>query len=148
MAAKSPSRRRQVAAGLLAMTAGLGVAALAASHIGKPIGRLDPVVVLIAGCAFAFAGATLVVPERRRGLRAWAGALMITCIALLLDWIALGPSEHRVASGISNANTSMRTHFWEVPGRVLLFSGAMLFSLMALWAWLRAWWGRAARAKA
>jgi hypothetical protein len=32
-----------------------------------------------------------------------------------------------------------------VPGRVLLFSGAVLFNLMALWAWLRAVWGKAAR---
>jgi hypothetical protein len=144
MAAKSPSRRKQIAAGLLAMAAGLGVAALAASHLGKPTGRLDPVVGLITGFALAFAGAILVVPERRKGLRAWAGALMITFIALLLDWIALAPGEHRVATGVSNA--AVRTHFWEVPGRVLLFSGAVLFNLMALWAWLRALWGRTARA--
>jgi hypothetical protein len=146
MATKSPSRRRQIAAGLLAMAAGLGVAALAANHLGKPTGRLDPVVGLIAGFAFAFAGAILVAPERRKGLRAWSGALMITFIALLLDWIALGPGEHHVASGLSNANTGVRTHFWEVPGRVLLFSGAVLFNLMALWAWLRALWGKAAKA--
>jgi hypothetical protein len=146
MAAKSPLRRRQVAAGLLAMAAGLGVAALAAGHLGKPVGRLDPVVGLIAGFAFALAGAILVVPERRKKLRAWIGALMITSIALLFNWIALGAVDHRSTSDIANGNIGVRTHFWEVPGRVLFVSGAVLFNLMALWAWLRALWRRTARA--
>jgi hypothetical protein len=53
---------------------------------------------------------------------------MVTCIAFLFDWIALG----------ANGSTGVRTHFWEVPGRVLLVSGALLFNLMALWAWIRA----------
>ena len=70
MKAKSPARRTQVAAGLLAIAAGLGLAALAASHLGRPAGRLDPVVGLITGFAFAFAGAILVVPVRRKRLRA------------------------------------------------------------------------------
>jgi hypothetical protein len=146
MAAKSRSRRAQIAAGLLAIAAGLGVSALAASHLGKSFGRLDPIVGLMAGFVFALVGAILVVPERRKGLRAWIGALMITSIALLFDWIAFGPSERHVTAGISNANTGVRTHFWEVPGRVLLVSGAILFNLMALWAWLRAFWRKPGRA--
>jgi hypothetical protein len=145
MAAKSRSRRAQVAAGLLAIAAGLGIAALAAIHLGKPAGRFDPVVALTAGLAFAFAGATLVISERRKRARAWIGALMITCVALLFDWVAFGPGEPRVTSGISNANTGVRTHFWQMPARVLLVSGALLFNLMALWAWLRALWRKAAR---
>ena len=136
MAAKSPSRHTQVAVGLLAVAVGLGAAALAASHIGKPAGRLDPVVGVIAGFAFAFAGAILVVPERRRKLRSWIGALMIAFV----------PGDHPGASAISNGNHSTRTHFWQVPGQVLLLSGAALFNLMALWAWLRAFLGKAARA--
>jgi hypothetical protein len=146
MAAKSPSRRTQVAVGLLAVAVGLGAAALAASHFGKPAGRLDPVVGVIAGFAFAFAGAILVVPERRRKLRSWIGALMITSVALLFNWVAFVPGDHSGASAIPNGNHSARTHFWQVPGRVLLLSGAALFNLMALWAWLRALLGKAARA--
>jgi hypothetical protein len=146
MAAKSPSRRAQVAAGLLAIAVGLGLAAFAASHLGRSTGRLDPVVGMMAGLTFAFVGAILVVPERRRRLRAWIGALMITSVALLFDWLAFSLSEHRITGGISNGNIAVRTHFWEVPGRVLLLSGAVLFNLMALWAWLRAWWRKAGRA--
>ena len=146
MKAKSPARRTQVAAGLLAIAAGLGLAAFAASHLGRPAGRLDPVVGVITGFAFAFAGAILVVPERRKRLRAWIGALMITCIALLFDWVAFTPGERRITNGISNSNLGVRAHFWEVPARVLMVSGAVLFNLMALWAWLRAWWRRSARA--
>src|SRR5690242_5106627 len=127
MAAKSLSRRRQIATGLLLAAAGFALAALAASHLGGSPGRLDPVVGLIGGAALVFLGAILVAPERRRRVRAWGGALMITSIALLFDWLVLG-----------HAPPGARTHFWEAPGKVLLASGALLFSLMAMWAWMRA----------
>jgi hypothetical protein len=127
MAAKRPSRRAEFAAGFLVTAAGIGLAALAASYFGRSFG-------MIAGCTLVFLGAILIVPERHRRMRAWCAALMITSIALLLDWIALG-----------RAPAGTRTHFWEAPGRVLLASGAALFTLMALWAWMRALWGGHAR---
>lgn len=127
MAAKPLSRRGQFTLGVLVVAAGLCVAAIAASFVGQPGGRFDPLVAVIAGIALALAGAILVVPERDARMRAWFGALMITAIALLLDWIL----ARRLGS-------AARTHFWEVPGRVLLASGALLFNLMALWAWIRA----------
>lgn len=136
MASKPRSRRGQTAGGLLALVAGVGVAANAASHLGHPLGKVDPVVLMIAGFALAFVGLILFAPERNRRLKAWLGALMITAIALLLDWLVF---SHLAGSGAA------RTHFWEVPGRVLLTSGALLFSLMALWAWMRALWGKPAR---
>ena len=136
MAAKRPSRRAEVAAGLLVIAGGLGVAALAAGHLFGQAGRLEPVVVMIAGMILVFVGAILVVPERNKALRAWFGALMITCIALLFDWLAFGPGEHHAAR-TANSNLGLRTHFWEVPGQVMMLSGAVLFNLMALWAWLR-----------
>ena len=145
MEAKSPSRRAQAAAGLLAVAGGLGVAVLAASHLGKLSGRIDPMVGLIAGLALVFVGAILVVPERSRMLRAWFGALMITSIALMFDWLAFGPGERHVMSGIAGANTGVRTHFWEVPGQILFASGLLLFNLMAVWAWMRALRGKHAR---
>ena len=150
MAAKPLSRRGQFTIGVLVMAAGLCVVALAANYVGKSTGRFDPVVGLISGLAFAFSGAILVVPERRGRTRAWFGALMITCIALLFDWLAFGPGERHDAGGLTNG-TGARLHFWEVPGRVLLASGALLFNLMALWAWFRARrvaWKRSGRAKA
>lgn len=138
MAAKPLSRRGQFTIGILVIAAGLCVTALAANYLGKPTGKFDPVVGLIAGLAFAFAGAILVVPERQGRNRAFFGALMVTSIALLFDWLAFGPGERHLVAGISNSGIGVRTHFWEVPGRVLLASGAVLFSLMALWAWIRA----------
>jgi hypothetical protein len=146
MAAKALLRRRQVAVGLLVAVAGLGVAALAGGYLGKPVGRLDPVVGMIIGLALVFLGAILVVPERNRHLRSWFGALMITCIAFLFDWLAFGPGERRVTSSFSGGTTAVRTHFWEVPGQILFASGLLLFNLMALWAWIRVVWGKPARA--
>lgn len=137
MAAKRPSRRHQVAAGLLGIMLGLGVVALAVLHISRPVVRLDPVVGVISGATFAFVGAILVAPERNKKLRAWFGALMVTSIAILFDWLAFGPVSH-AAAAVSNSNLGVRTHFWEAPGRVMLACGALLFTLMALWAWTRA----------
>jgi len=147
MATKRPSRRAQVAAGLLVIGVGLGIAAVAASHIGKPPAKLafDAVAVLIAGLGLLFTGAILVLPERHAASRTLMGALMITSIALLFDWLAFGPGEHRFTGAIPNPNMNVRSHFWGVPGRVLLDSGALLFDLMALWAWVRTLWRRPAR---
>jgi len=137
MAAKKPSRRAQVASGLLVLAGGLGVATLAAGHLFSQPGRLDPVVGVIGGMILVLVGAILVVPERNKALRAWFGALMVTSIALLFDWLAFGPGERHVAAIGSNSGLGLRTHFWEVPGRVMMASGAVLFNLMALWAWFR-----------
>lgn len=145
MASKAQSRRSQIAAGFLVMAAGCGLAFLAATHLDKSLGRLDPVVLLIAGSVLVLMGAILVVPERSGKIKAWIGALMITSIALLFDWLAFGPGERSAASVIAGTSPA-RAHFWEVPGRVLLVSGALLFDLMALWAWMRALWGKHARA--
>jgi len=132
MGAKPLSRRGQVTVGLLVIALGFGVAAIAAIHLIMPPGKavLDPVVVLIAGFAFAFGGAILVVPERRGRTRASFGALMITSVALLFDWVAFGPGEHHAKGGVA--------HLREMSRHVLLASGAVLFNLMALWAWFRA----------
>src|SRR5262249_43498894 len=136
MAAKPLSRRGQFTVGVLGATAGRCVAAPAASYVGRTAGRFDPVVGMFAGLMLSFAGAILVAPERNARMRAWFGALMVTCIALLLDWIALGLGDVQAAA--ASVNASARSHFWQVPGRVLLVSGALLFNLMALWACLRA----------
>jgi hypothetical protein len=128
MASKPQSRRGQIAGGILALAAGVGLAANAAGHLGAPTGKFDPVILIISGCALAFVGLILFAPERNRRLKAWLGALMITAIAVLLDWLAFGPGA---------GSPAVRVHFWEVPGRLLLASGAVLFNLMALWAWMR-----------
>jgi hypothetical protein len=137
MAAKPLSRRGQFTIGVLVVAVGLCIVALAANYVGRSGGRFDPVVGLIAGLALAFAGAILVVPERQGRTRALFGALMITAIALLFDWLAFGPGEPREAAALGNG-AAARLHFWQLPGRILLASGAVLFNLMALWAWLRA----------
>jgi hypothetical protein len=138
MAAKRPPRGQQIAAGLFGIVLGLAVVAAAILHITKPVVRFDPVVGVIGGATFAFVGAILVSPERNKKLRAWFGALMVSSIAILFDWLAFGPGEQHVAAGLSNSGLGVRTHFWEAPGRVMLACGALLFTLMALWAWTRA----------
>jgi hypothetical protein len=130
MAAKLQTRRAQVAVGVLVMAVGFTLAMFAATYLGKPADRLDPVVGLTSGLALIFLGATLVVPERQTRIRAWIGALMITSIAVMLDWIAFGPGDRQAGRG---ASSQLR----EVSRQILLESGAVLFNLMALWAWFR-----------
>lgn len=150
MAAKPHSRRGQVAIGFLVMVAGLGAAATAVSQLLSPPDKtvLDPVIGVIAGFAFVFGGAILVVPERRARNRALLGALMISAIALLFDWVAFGPGEHHVKSlGKHAVGSQLR----EMSRQILLASGAVLFNLMALWAWIRARrsaWTRSGKARA
>jgi len=149
MARKRPARRRQVTVGLLLIAAGLGVGAVAASQFGKPAGTLpvDAVAALIAALGLVFAGATVAAPERRAGVRAWTGALMITSIAILFDWVAFGPGERRFTSGSLSANAAVGPHqLKEMSLRLLFAIGAVLFNLMALWAWMRALWRRTAKA--
>jgi len=146
MAAKKPSRRQQVAAGLLGIMLGLCITAAAVIHISKPGFKLDPAIGVIGGIAFALVGAVLLAPERNKKLRAWFGALMVTAMAVLFDWLAFGPHEQHAAAAIANSNLGMRTHFWEAPGQVMLASGAVLFTMMALWAWTRRTLWKRARA--
>jgi hypothetical protein len=138
------SRPGQVAIGIIVIAAGLCVAALAAGHLVSPPEKavLDPLVGLGAGFAFVFGGAITVVPERRGRARAWFAALMLTAIALLFDWVAFGPGEHHARGG---AGPQLR----EMSRQALFASGAVLFDLMALWAWFRtrrAVWKKPAKA--
>jgi hypothetical protein len=101
---------------------------------------------LIAALGLAFAGATLAAPARRTGVKAWTGALLVTAIALLFDWLAFGPGEHSSTTGKLSANAAVGPHqLKEMSVRFLFASGGVLFTLMALWAWLRALWGRTAK---
>ena len=140
MKAKRASPRGQIALGFLVMAAGLGCTALAAIHLGMPPDKLvpDTVAGLVAGLSFVFGGAILVVPERFTGMRALAGALMVTSFALLYDWAAFGPGERHFHGGVPFLHTGVASPLSEMSGRILFAIGAVLFNLLALWAWVRA----------
>ena len=140
MKAKRPPPRGQIALGMMVMAAGLSFAALAASYLGTPpdVFPLDRVAGLVAGLSFVFGGAILVVPERFTGTRALAGALMVTSFALLYDWAAFGPGERHLHGGIPFLHTGVASPLSEMSGRILFAIGAILFNLMALWAWVHA----------
>lgn len=140
MKAKRLPPRGQIALGLLVMAAGLSFAALAASYLGTPPDKfaLDGVAGLVAGLSFVFGGAILVVPERFAGTRALAGALMVTSFALLYDWVAFGPGERHLHGGVPLLHTGVASPLSEMSGRFLFAIGAMLFNLMAVWAWVHA----------
>lgn len=149
MAAKRTTRRGQVTVGLLLIAAGLGIGAIAASQFGNPSGKLpvDVVAALIAALGVVFAGATVAAPERRAGVKAWTGALMVTFIALLFDWVAFGSGERHLSSGSPSANAAVGPHqLRDMSVRLLFAIGAVLLNLMALWAWARALWRRSAKA--
>jgi hypothetical protein len=93
---------------------------------------------LVAGLSFVFGGVILVVPERFTGMRALAGALMVTSFALLYDWAAFGPGERHLHGGVPFLHTGVASPLSEMSGRILFAIGAVLFNLLALWAWVRA----------
>jgi hypothetical protein len=140
MKAKRLPPRGQIALGFMVMAAGLSCTALAASYLGAPADRfvLDKVAGLVGGLSFVFGGAILVVPERFTGTRAFAGALMVTSFALLYDWAAFGPGERHLHGGVPFLHTGVASPLSEMSGQILFAIGAVLFNLMALWAWVRA----------
>jgi hypothetical protein len=141
MKGKRPSSPRgQIALGLMVMAAGLSVAALTASRLGALPDKLelDALAGVAGGLSFVFGGAILVVPERFTGTRAFAGALMVTSFALLYDWAAFGPGERLLHGGAPLLHRSVASPLSEMSGRILFAVGAVLFNLLALWAWVRA----------
>src|SRR5262245_19047911 len=140
MAARPLARGAQLIVGLLVIALGFVLAAVSVLHFATPPGKsvLDPFVGLTGGLALVFLGAILIVPERQGRTRAWLGASMITCIALMFDWVAFGPGERHAEAVVTNGHAKTGAQLREMSRQVLMVSGAVLFNLLALYAWFRA----------
>ena len=84
------------------------------------------------GLAFVFAGIIVSLPPGAERWRNLLGALVVTCMALIFDWVAFGPGERHFTGSING--------FGYVPsqtfGRVAFGLFAVIFDICAILAWI------------
>jgi len=138
-AKKELSRGERVAIGLALIAIGIGVVALGVDSLENKADKFaaGEFAALPVGMVFAFGGALLVLPRSFARMRALMAALMITALALTVDWIAFGPGESSLTSGFSLNTVRGPLQTGHMLGRVLFIVGAVLADLLALWAWVR-----------
>jgi len=133
--------RGGLALGLVVAAFGLMQAGFAgyAAMQADPFG-LDNLMGVPAGLMFVFAGMLIGLPERYADWRRLLAALLISCFALLLDWVAFGPGERRFSGSIGG--------FGFIPGETLgravfgLFAIILDIGAVAMWTgWGRQWSG-------
>ena len=127
----------RVAIGLAITAVGVALATLGARGALQAAASMQ-VVALPAGLAFVFAGALMLLPERLASLRLPLGALMVTSLALVFDWVAFGPGERQFTGSLSvSGGAAASAPVGETAGRVFFGLFALLFDIAAIGLWLR-----------
>jgi len=88
-----------------------------------------------AGAAFVFAGLSLLLPESLSRPRGLLGALSVTAIAILFDWIAFGRVQGGWRLMLDALVNSLALRQNAAHDVVVLF--AVLLTLLSLWTWTR-----------
>jgi hypothetical protein len=138
-AKKDLSPGQRVAIGLAVIAMGVGAVALGVDSLANKTDKFaaGEFAALPVGMVFAFGGALLALPQSFARMRALIAALMLTALALTVDWIAFGPGESSLISGFSLSTVRGPLQTGHMVGRVLFGIGAVLADLLALWAWVR-----------
>ena len=124
--------------GIGLVVAAVGVALAIFGAVGALHAAPDMrVVALPAGLAFVFAGVLVLLPDRFASLRLPLGALMVTSLALVFDWIAFGPGERRFTGSVGVGGAAVSSPAGEIAGRVFFGLFALLFDIAAIGLWLR-----------
>jgi len=136
---KDLSSGQRVAIGLAVIAMGIGIVALGVDSLANKADKFaaGEFAALPVGMVFAFGGALLALPGSFARIRALMAALMITALAVTVDWIAFGPGESSLTSGFSLNTARGPLQAGHMLGRVLFIVAAVLADLLALWAWVR-----------
>ena len=133
----SPGQR--VAIGLAVIAVGIGVVVLGVDSLANKADKFaaGEFAALPVGMVLAFSGALLALPQSFPRMRSLIAALMITALALTVDWIAFGPGESSLWNGFSLSSVRGPLQTGHMLSRFLFGIGAVLADLLALWAWVR-----------
>ena len=126
----------RIAIGLALAAVGAALAALGVAGARHAAAGMQ-VVALPAGLAFVFAGVFMLLPERLATLRLSLGALIVSSLALVFDWIAFGPGERQFTGSLGVGGAAVGSPVGETAGRVFFGLFALLFDIAAIGLWLR-----------
>lgn len=118
--------------GLMAIAVALGWFAASPEDFGVPLWTIG-----CGGGFFALTGLAFVLPDRYSQPRSLIAALLVSMLALALDWIAFAAGERVFGGAFSFTGLSGLASAPENAGRAFFAMFAILFSLLALWAWAR-----------
>jgi hypothetical protein len=108
-----------MAIGLIVLTTGGALAAFSTGAIAHPAPDLR-IIALPAGLVFVF-----------------AGALIVTALAVVFDWVAFGPGEHRFSGSLGVPCMAVSGATGKLAGRLFFGLFAVLFDLAALGLWIQ-----------
>ena len=124
---------RRIAVGVVVLAAGIALATLGIFKAGNPA---EPLAFLAipAGLVFVFGGLLVLLPAK---LQLPLGALMVTSLAAVFDWIAFGPGERHFTSSAGAAGGRLTWASGELAGRAFFGAFALLMDIAAIGLWLR-----------
>ena len=123
----------RVFVGLVMLAAGLGLTAIGIHKAGSATEPLA-IVAVPAGLVFVFGAALVFAPAKWQLL---LGALMVTSLAIVFDWVAFGPGTRQFTSTMSVGNAHATMPAGEYTGRAMFGLFALLFDIAALGLWIR-----------
>jgi hypothetical protein len=126
----------RIAIGLALTAVGIALAAFGAISVLHGAAGM-PLVAIPAGLAFVFAGAFVLLPDRLATPRLALGALMVTSLALVFDWVAFGPGERQFRGSFGIGGAGVYSSLGDTAGRAFFGVFALLFDIAAVGLWLR-----------
>jgi len=124
---------KRIFAGLVALAFGIAFVALG---ILRPSDPAEPLAFLVipAGLAFVFGALLVLLPPK---LAPPLGALMVTSLAVIFDWVAFGPGERHFTSSVGGAGGGLSWTSGELAGRAFFGVFALIMDVAAIGLWLR-----------
>lgn len=131
------SRLGRIVLGIVFAVPGLAAigSALTAAIRGTGPPPAETLIGVPAGLIFIIGGALLALPPGRTRMQSLLTALLVTCFALTLDWVAFGPGERKFGGGISFGMIGMGFQPGELFGRTIFGFFAVLLDIMAIFVW-------------
>ncbi len=108
----------------------LGLALHRAAYVDRL--TLDDFMGLLIALMFVFAGISIGLPPRCRKSRNLLQAVIVTCLALIFDWVAFGPGERHFTGSAGGIGFTPG----EMTGRVLFGLVAIVIDICAISIWV------------
>jgi hypothetical protein len=133
----SPSPLGRIALGILFTIPGLAAigSAITAAIRGTGGPPAETLIGVPAGLIFVIGGALLALPPGRTRMQGLLTALLVTCFALTLDWVAFGPGERKFSGGFSIGLIGTGFQPGELFGRTVFGFFAVVLDIMAILIW-------------